>query len=59
MLVGFGIRDAESAAAVAPHADGVVVGSALVDIMGTAPARTVAARLEERARAIRAGLDGI
>ena len=29
--VGFGIKDAESAAAVAAHADGVVVGSALVD----------------------------
>ncbi|MCD6060657.1 MAG: tryptophan synthase alpha chain [Moraxellaceae bacterium] len=29
--VGFGIKDAESAAAVAAHADGVVVGSVLVD----------------------------
>ena len=28
--VGFGIKDAETAAAVARHADGVVVGSALV-----------------------------
>ena len=59
VLVGFGIRDAESAAAIAPHADGVVVGSALVDIMGTAPESTIAARLEARARAIRAGLDGV
>ena len=31
VLVGFGIRDAASAAALAPAADGVVVGSALVD----------------------------
>lgn len=35
VLVGFGIRDAKSAAAVAATgADGVVVGSALVDVMG-------------------------
>lgn len=32
--VGFGIKDAESAAAVAAHADGVVVGSALVGRIG-------------------------
>lgn len=33
VLVGFGIRDAASAAALAPMADGVVVGSALVEAM--------------------------
>ena len=32
--VGFGIKDAESARAVARVADGIVVGSVLVDIMG-------------------------
>lgn len=32
--VGFGIKDASSAAAVAAHADGVVVGSVLVDAIG-------------------------
>lgn len=32
--VGFGIKDAKSAAAVAGHADGVVVGSVLVDKVG-------------------------
>ena len=58
VLVGFGIRDAASAAAVAPHADGVVVGSAFVDIMGTGPPNTVPARLEAQAQAVRAGLDG-
>lgn len=58
VLVGFGIRDADSAAAVAPHADGVVVGSALVDTVGSAPLETIPARLEAQARAIRAGLDG-
>ena len=58
VLVGFGIRDADAAAAVAPHADGVVVGSALVDTMGTAAVEAIPARLEAQARAIRAGLDG-
>jgi len=32
--VGFGIKDAVSAAAVASVADGVVVGSALVSLLG-------------------------
>ena len=31
MVVGFGVKSAESAAAVAEAADGVVVGSSLVD----------------------------
>ncbi len=34
VLVGFGIKDADSAAAVGRVADGVVVGSVLVDAMG-------------------------
>jgi tryptophan synthase alpha chain len=34
VAVGFGIRDADTAAAVAKLADGVVVGSALVEIVG-------------------------
>lgn len=34
VLVGFGIRDAAQARRVAAGADGVVVGSALVDVMG-------------------------
>lgn len=57
VLAGFGIRDAASAAALAPHVDGVVVGSALVETMGTAPHEDIPARLEAQARAIRAGLD--
>ncbi len=36
VLVGFGIRDAASAEALAPAADGVVVGSALVDALSAA-----------------------
>ena len=31
VVVGFGVKNAESAAAIAEAADGVVVGSALVD----------------------------
>ncbi len=39
LAVGFGIKDAKTAAAVAAVADGVVVGSALVDAMAVAAAR--------------------
>ena len=49
VCVGFGVRDAESAAGIARHADGVVVGSALVEAIrtslkdGRATAQTVTA----------------
>jgi tryptophan synthase alpha chain len=33
VAVGFGVRTAEQAAAIAANADGVVVGSALVDVL--------------------------
>ena len=64
VLVGFGIRDAASAAAVAPHADGVVVGSALVETFAggaveNGAVENIAVRLEAQVRAIRAGLDGV
>ncbi|HCT41700.1 MAG TPA: tryptophan synthase subunit alpha [Moraxellaceae bacterium] len=48
--VGFGIKDAESAAAVAAHADGVVVGSALVGRIG---------QLQDDSAAIPAAIAGI
>lgn len=48
--VGFGIKDASSAAAVAVHADGVVVGSVLVDAVG---------RLQNDPSAIPAALSAI
>jgi len=48
--VGFGIKDAESAAAVSRHADGVVVGSVLVATVG---------QLQEQPAAIPAALAGI
>jgi tryptophan synthase alpha chain len=50
VAVGFGVKNAQSAAAIAAHADGVVVGTALVDALkhaldgtGAATSETVAA----------------
>jgi tryptophan synthase alpha chain len=49
VAVGFGVRDAAGAAAIARYADGVVVGSAIVDALrgsldeGKASARTIPA----------------
>lgn len=45
VLVGFGIKDAASAVAMAREADGVVVGSALVSALDGAPDAAEAARL--------------
>ncbi len=39
VAVGFGVRTPEQAAAIAEHADAVVVGSAIVDLIGAAHAR--------------------
>lgn len=39
VAVGFGVRTPEQAAAIAAHADGVVVGSAIVELVGAAQAR--------------------
>lgn len=57
VLVGFGIRDAASAAALAPCADGVVVGSALVAALAQSdePALAAAAFLAP----LRAALDAV
>ena len=57
VLVGFGIKDGPSAAGIAPHADGVVVGSALVETMGTTPVAIIPDRLEAQVRDIRDALD--
>lgn len=60
VLVGFGIRDAKSARAVAASgADGVVIGSALVDVMGelgTHPERIPSA-METWLKPVREALD--
>ena len=57
--VGFGIKDAESARAVAQIADGIVVGSALVDIMGdrSADPDSIPAALEARLSELRDAID--
>jgi tryptophan synthase alpha chain len=52
--VGFGIASPEQAAAIASVADGVVVGSALVEAMRTGGVEAGASFL----RAVRAGMDG-
>ena len=57
ILVGFGIRDGDSARRVAALADGVVVGTALVTTMGEAPPDEVPARLEAQVRSLREALD--
>jgi tryptophan synthase alpha chain len=56
--VGFGIKDGRSARAVAEHADGVVVGSALVNTMAdhTDPDERLAA-LREQVNGLRQALD--
>ena len=59
VCVGFGIKDAATAAALAPSADGVVVGSALVNIMAE-HADDVAgcsAALRDAVSKLRAGVD--
>ena len=56
--VGFGIKDGPTAAAVGTHADGVVVGSALVRTMAEwAEPEARLARLAEQVRELRAALD--
>lgn len=61
VMVGFGIKDGASAEAVARHADGAVVGSALVTTMAacaSAP-EEIPGRLEAQARELRTALDRI
>jgi tryptophan synthase alpha chain len=53
IAVGFGVSSAEQAAAVGRLADGVVVGSALVDVLGTGGVPAMRAFLGQ----LRAGLD--
>jgi tryptophan synthase alpha chain len=56
--VGFGIKDAATAAAVAQHADGVVVGSALVQLMAeSGSVEEAVTRLQDATAAIRQGIN--
>jgi tryptophan synthase alpha chain len=58
VMVGFGIKDGLSAQAVSAHADGVVVGSALVEIMGSGHSQTqILEGLSNKVASIRAALD--
>jgi len=61
VMVGFGIKDGASARAVARHADGAVVGSALVNTMADCGARPdeIPGRLERQVRDIRDALDAL
>ena len=55
--VGFGIRDAATARAVADVSDAVVIGTALVQLLETCPRDTVAAAAGNFIAGIRAALD--
>lgn len=59
VFAGFGIRDAQSAAAMAAHADGVVVGSALVSALDGCMDAQASARAGEFLRPLREALDGL
>jgi tryptophan synthase alpha chain len=56
VAVGFGIRTPEDAVRVAKVADGVVVGSAIVERVAAGPAGQAAARVTELVRALAAGV---
>ena len=57
--VGFGIRDAETACAVARHADAVVIGSALVQWLEGQPRDAVADAARRFVSEIRQALDAM
>ncbi len=58
VMVGFGIKDGLSAQAVGTYADGVVVGSALVEIMGSGHSQTqILEGLSNKVASIRTALD--
>lgn len=60
VYAGFGIRDAASAAGMAVHADGVVVGSALVSVLAqSSDANDAAARAGTFLRPLRQALDDL
>ena len=58
ICVGFGIKDGETAKKIAPYADGIVVGSAFVDLVakGGSPSE-ISARLKEKASELRVAID--
>ena len=56
--VGFGIRDAASAQAVAQVADAVVIGSRIIEEIESAPAAEAQARVQRFLSGVRAAMDG-
>jgi tryptophan synthase alpha chain len=57
--VGFGIRDAASAQAIAAHADGVVIGSRIIEEIERGPADDAPARAGAWLATIRAAVDQV
>lgn len=57
VLVGFGIKRGEHAAAVGSHADGVIVGAAVVETMIAESGQARLEKLKHQVAEIRAGLD--
>jgi tryptophan synthase alpha chain len=57
--VGFGIRDAQTAAAVAEVSDAVVIGSRIVTLLEQSPADSAAEALTQFIAGIRAALDAL
>jgi tryptophan synthase alpha chain len=55
--VGFGIRDAASAARIATVADAVVIGSRIIEIIEQSPAGEAPARVSEFLRGVREAMD--
>jgi len=55
--VGFGIRDPQSACAIAAHADAVVIGSRIIQEIESGPASEAASRAGAWLATIRAALD--
>jgi len=55
--VGFGIRDAESAARIASVADAVVIGSRIIEIIEQSPPGEAPARVTEFLRGVREAMD--
>ncbi len=55
--VGFGIRDAESAARIASVADAVVIGSRIIEIIEQSPSGEAPARVTEFLGGVRAAMD--
>jgi tryptophan synthase alpha chain len=57
--VGFGIRDAQSARAIAQTADAVVIGSGIIEVIESGPAAEAPARVKSFLQPIRQALDAM